>query len=341
MPLTKHFFIWFFALSIIIGPAYNTYLNYDCTQNPDCNTYLSIADRKFEDQSLVRRYRILVPFAAKLISLPIEKAYTTLWPTRETTQGPLRLGFLLVNVLLMSTVGLFIYAYCKTYDISETGSILAMIAVLIGGRWGNLFAAIPITDSLYLLTLCGTLYALKKENNLLLFTCIIIGPLAKESFIFMLPLIFFTAKFSKLKIFACFSISLVVAFGIRYQIDHITNISIDRSMHADLNHINNLYHTVLRIVSIRGLGELGTVLGLFSMVLIVGLMGGKKAVNAWTPHVDQTLWWFTAIIILHALLSTEVARMLYLGSACWAVLLGLIWDKHPWFSKLKTSMGLN
>jgi hypothetical protein len=272
MQLTKHFFIYFFALSIIIGPAYNTYLNYDYTQNPDCNTYLSIADGNFEDQSLVRRYRILVPFAAKIISLPIENTYKKLWPTRESNQGPLRLGFFLINVVLMSTVGLSIYAYCKAYEISETGSILAMTAVLVGGRWGNLFAAIPITDSLYLLTLCGTLYALKKENNLLLFTCIIIGPLAKESFLLMLPLIFFTSKYSKLKLCTWFCISIVIALGIRYQIDHMTSLSIDRSMHADLDHINNVYDSVLRIVSIRGLGELGTVMGLFSMVLIVGLL---------------------------------------------------------------------
>src|SRR6266581_3290601 len=98
MPSPKYLLIYFFCFALLLGPAYNTYLDYNYKSNPDCETYMSIANGDFKDQSLVRRYRIVLPFTAKAVALPFEQVYSKLWPHRESSDGPLRMGFLLVNL---------------------------------------------------------------------------------------------------------------------------------------------------------------------------------------------------------------------------------------------------
>ncbi|MBC7485641.1 MAG: hypothetical protein H7282_02680 [Cytophagaceae bacterium] len=331
----KNILIFFFCFAILVGPAYNTYLDYDYKSNPDCNTYMAIANGNFKDQSLVRRYRIVVPFVAKVISFPIEQVYAKLWPHRANAEWPLRMAFLLVNLSLMALTGLAIFHCCKAYNISDSGSLLAVIAVMVGGRWGNLFAALPLTDSLYFLILCAVIYAIKTNNSLVIACCIIIGPMAKESFIFVAPFIFFLSSLSKIKQVALFALSGLLALGIRYWIDRQAGTSIAASVASDTEHIHNIGVSIIRIASVRGLGELATVLGLFSLLLLAGFAGGKKAITNWTNQTDKIIWWFIPVILVHALLSTEVARMIYLGSAVWAVMLGLIWDWHPLMVKVQ------
>jgi hypothetical protein len=335
MPSRKNLLIYFFCFALLLGPAYNTYLDYNYKSNPDCETYISIANGDFKDQSLVRRYRILLPFTAKAVALPFEQIYAKLWPHRESTDWPLRMGFLLVNLSVMALAGLTIFHCCKAYHISDTGSVLAVVAILVGGRWGNLFAAIPITDSLYLLVLCGIIYALKTNHSLILGTCIIIGPLAKESFIFVAPFIFFLSSLSKIKQAALFALSGLLAFALRYWIDQQAGTSMATSVSADTEHVYNIGSSVLRLASVRGLGELATVLGLFSLLLLVGFTGGKKAISTWTSHTDRIIWWFIPVIVVHVLLSGEAARMIYAGSAVWAIMIGLIWDWHPLMIRVK------
>ena len=336
MRISVNLLIFLFSFGILLGPAYNTYLNYDYKKNPDCETYMSIANGEFKDQSLIRRYRIVVPFAAKVVSMPFETFYTKLWKHRDGEEWPLRMGFFLVNITIMSFVGLMIYHCCKSYAISDTGSLLALIAILVGGRFGNLFAAIPITDSLYLLLLCSVIYALKTSNALVLSLCIIAGPLVKESFIFVAPLIFFLSSMSKIKQLILFTLGGLLVFSIRYWIDEHTGVELGASIASDGKHIYKIGYTIKRLASVRGLGELCTVLGLFSLFIVIGLTKGKEAIRSWTSHLDKIIWWFIPIILIHTFLSGEAARMLYAGSAAWAIIIGLIWDHHPVMTQCKS-----
>ena len=51
---------------------------------------------------------------------------------------------------------------------------------------------------------------------------------------------------------------------------------------------------------------------------------------------DYTLWLLLPIAVVHALLSTEVSRMLYLFSAPLAIYMGLILQFHPISVKIKS-----
>jgi hypothetical protein len=327
--------VWMLACAVLAGSAYNLYRYCGAQNIPDSYTYLSIANGHFKDQSLTRRYRILVPFAAKMVSLPIEKTGVKLFQNR-TEQNvlqleTLKLGFLIVNLVLMATVGLVIYLTGKAYGISEWGSLLGMFAVLCGGRWASLLAGTPLTDSLYFLILALTVLGIKTRSHKLLACCILFGLLAKESFVFVLPVIFFFAAMEKWKQILLAAVSFAFFWAVRYVIDQAAGSAASESLVHDAGHIANMTDSLRHIFSLHGISDLSTVLGLFGLILLAGFTGGKKAISSWFSGMDAFLGWFAVAMLLHALLSGEVGRMLYLGSSVWAIMIGLIWDRHPLF----------
>jgi hypothetical protein len=331
--------IWCFCFAILLGSAYNVFLTFDFKNNPDCKTYISIANGKFENQSLVRRYRILVPFAAKAIALPIEKVYSKLWPNRiSNDDGPIRLGFLLVNLVLMSFVGLLIFYLGKAYQLSNIVSLIITIATLTAGRWPSIITGAPLTDSLYLLMITCTLYAVKTENNKLLIVVAILGLLSKEAYLMLIPYLFIYARYNKFKL----AFFVLIGFGLvwltRHYIDlTASNVSMIESVKTDAAHFENIKDSILRIVNPRGIGELFTVFGFFSFIYLIGLFGGKEKIHLWFKEVDLKILILLLIALAHALLSTEVGRMLYLFAAPFAIIMGLILQKHPFFKFLQNT----
>jgi hypothetical protein len=297
---------------------------------------LSIANGEFSNQNLVRKYRVIVPFLAKGIALPIEKVYHHLWPQRlDNDNGPLRLGFLLVNLCLMSFVGVFIFYLLKAYHIANDIAIIVTLIVLLGGRWGNLFAAIPITDSLYMLLITLTLYSIKVGKFQYLIPCLLFGTMAKEAYLMLIPYLFFVSSFPKFKLLAYTSIGLVVTCCVRYSIDALDpQMDMFKSVHADISHFDNILASVLRVCSVRGIGEMNTLFGVFTFVFLAGCWGGKKAIFTWIRETDNLIWLLLPIALVHAMLSTEVSRMMYLFAAPLAVIMGLIIRHHPLFVKL-------
>ncbi len=330
----KPFIIFSFCFSILLGSSYNMFLNYDYKSNPDCKTYLSIANGNFENQSLVRRYRIIVPFIAKTISLPIEKVYAKLWPNRDKTDfGALRLGFLIVNLILMSLVGLATFYLAKAYNLSNIISLLITVILLTGGRWASIFTGAPLTDSLYLLIITCTLYSVKTNNHKLLIPILILGVLSKESFLLLIPYIFIFSNFNKLKMIFYTLIGIGLMFLVRYYIDSLTtNTTLYASMEEDANHIYNIKESVLRILNFRGIGELFTVFGIFSFIYFIGFIGGLQNIYSWSKKIDLKIWVLLPIAVIHALLSTEIARMIYLFSAPLLIIMGLIIQNHNFFN---------
>src|SRR5437868_3402209 len=103
------FIIFFLALSITIGPGYSMYLHYDFSHSNDTRIYLAVAKGNFKAQTLTRRYRVLVPFAAAAVDYPISKIYKKLWSQRGDDEWPLRLAFYIVNSILCAIAGMFAF----------------------------------------------------------------------------------------------------------------------------------------------------------------------------------------------------------------------------------------
>ncbi|MEI9944362.1 MAG: hypothetical protein WDN26_09070 [Chitinophagaceae bacterium] len=180
--LSNYFFIFFLSFSIIMGSSYNTYLSYERFYNADSETYMNIAKFDFKEQSLIRRYRVIIPALAYFVSQPISKVYYNVFKDkRDKYDWPLLTGFFLINSLLLSLATVLIYRIMKFKEIGELGCIVGLCIFLTGGRWASFIAGHPTTDSLTIVCIAAIVYGLIASQKILLAAGIILGLLSKES----------------------------------------------------------------------------------------------------------------------------------------------------------------
>lgn len=311
--------IFLFFLGIILGPAYNTYVHYDFSHTKiDCEAYLKVADANFEEATITHRYRVIVPFIAKAMSLPISAVYTKLWPHRADSNWPLRIAFYLVNSLILALAMLLLYQWLNSLSLGPKKWIaLLACAAVISGRWYNYMAGLPLTDSLYVLVIVATCIAIQSKNWKWLLLCIFIGPWAKESYLFVAPLLFIFGP-NKWKQIPFWIVSGAFVFGMRYWIDQSIGIEATKSISEYSGHFNDFVYTFKKLASARGLGELFTVLSIFTLVVIGVFM--KKDLRTQIPSY---VIWLLPLFVFHAFLSGEAARMLAFATPLWALCLML------------------
>ena len=302
--------------------------------SPDVQTYMNIANGKFDNQSLVRRYRIVIPFLAKVFSIPIEKVYKKIWKNRVHPDDPLKFSFFLVNLTIMAIVGIVIFHLCCYFCQDYFLSFFSTLIFLLAGRWGSLIAGLPYTDSLYILVISLLWLGLLKNNRTLITLSLILGFVAKESFVLFLPLLALgVSRKNIVLVLTALLLGISLAFGVRWVIDSNTHTQMMQSLEEDVEHIHVIGLSLLRIAQPRGIGELMTPLGVFSILNLIGIISGIKFWQAIIPKLGISFWMFTTIIWIHALLSNEVGRMLYIGGAAWTIFLCMTIKYHPLFSK--------
>ena len=324
------FLVFFF---VIIGSAYTIYLHFDYLTVIDLRSYIKMAQGDF-DVNVTHRYRVIIPFLAKVVSLPISKIYTALWPHRAESLWPLRLGFLLVNSTLLSLTAYFILKTCLAYSASFLSSLLAVINLLVS-RFAIYIAGLPRIDSLYLLIIALVFYGIKTKSYPVLILSILLGPLAKESFIFLIPIIFFYAPIPRKQQIALYLLSALPVLTVHYFIDTHLGLSEKQSISNALAHFENIAYTFRKLASVRGLGEIISVFGFFNLVLIIGLTGGKEQIRRWSGKIDGPLRWWLLAVMVHIFLSGDAGRMAYLAAPTVAVMMALILDLHPKFEGMR------
>ncbi len=332
------FTVLFLCAALLAGPAYDSYLHYDFTHSPDALSYMSMAEGNF-DVVVTHRYRAVVPLLARAASLPVSTIYGTIWPHRDDAKFHLRLGFFLVNLACMSLVGLLLFRTCEAYGLPLAACCVGVVGVLVS-RWSNCLASLPLVDAFHLLCVCLVFLALKIKNGPLLALAILLGPLSKESFVFIAPMTFL---FGNLRVW----VQLVLYAGAGFLVLGI-HLFVDANLPAPdvgsvqnaLNHIHSVPISLKRFASPGGVGEVFTVLGLFNFVWLAALV--KPARVKLLATIDTPLWLLLASCILQALLSTSLARMLFVAAPLWAVLLGkgaqLLLEDAAWMKPAATTM---
>jgi hypothetical protein len=322
--IKSYLLVWLLCLSLLVGSSYNTYLAYERFYNPDTETYMNIARFNFKGQSLIRRYRIIIPAAAALVAKPISLFYNKLFQDkREGADWPLITGFFIVNCLVMATAGLLIYLVCVHYKVSSLATLIGLMAYTVGGRWQSFDAGHPNTDSLCVLVTAMLIYALLKQRSWLLIMAILIGPFSKESFIFFVPMIIWFSKGNlRWKAVA----ALVVSYGIhilfRHWVDAQDITNMQASVHADMEHFDNILISLKKFISVKGWGEMFTMYGLFTFIYVAAFWY-KSICSFMIKHLTFFNISFIIIMLVHAILSSEISRMFYIGSALFI----------PWMAK--------
>lgn len=89
----------------------------------------------------------------------------------------------------MAGAFLMIYELGKSLGMQSRFALLSVLFI-ITCRWTLYVCGLPLVDSLYFFILTATLYAITTQNLRWTYAVMLLGPWAKESFIFIAPLIF-------------------------------------------------------------------------------------------------------------------------------------------------------
>ncbi len=338
VKMTMTGLVFLVSFAILIGSSYNTYLAIERFYNPDSDTYLHIAKGDFKDQSLIRKYRVIVPALAFVISQPISKVYYKIVSDhRDKFDWPLLTGFFLVNSILMSLTAVVLFLIMQHQGISLAGTVIGLLAFLAGGRWAGYETGHPVTDSLTLLSICLIVYGLMKPHIAWLITGIIAGLLSKESTALFFPMILIFSGPQRWRALAAMAFSFLLYFGLKYGIDRLSGSDYNASIHESADTFNSIGFSLSKLFSVKGMADVFSVYGFFSLFFITALFYRSARLALWN-YTDRLFIVFLFTILVHMLLSTELARMWYLGSALFVPYLAKCFDVHPLFKSLNTKI---
>ena len=323
--------VYLLALGLVAGPAYPMYLHYDFSHSRDTLSYLSLARGKVEGVNVTRRYRVLVPAAAAAVAWPLQRVYARVWPQRAGGEWPLRLAFYIVNCLLLAGVGLVLFRTCLLYGASPAAAALAVAAVLTS-RWAVYTAGLPLVDSLYLLVVALAFYGARGGSAAAVVAVLLLGLQAKESALLLVPwlLVYGRRALSWPAQLAWLAVGGAAALAVRYWIDVRLGAASAESVNNALGHFENVAYSLRRLFSVKGLGEIFSIFGFFSLLLLVGLRH-RAARQNWLPAVGAAGGWLVVIVAAHMLLSGDLGRMGYLTAPVFAVAFSLILSRDSLF----------
>ncbi len=323
---------YFFFTGLLFGLAYVPYQHFDLEDprgSNDAQSYMAIARGDQEAVVPTHRYRVLIPWAVRLGASITQKTPS---PEEGDTSGTkLRLIlFLLTNTTIVGLAAVLLFRMVLAY-VPNVGAAALGALVLIANRYTIQLAGLPMVDSLYLLALAAGFYALRTGSRGWLAFAILLGPLAKEQFIFVAPIIFVFSPLSRTATAGLFGLSLVPVVLLRMVVDAGVVGGQDDQVAQVWNHIQKLVILMSNRAGLRGIVEMATVYGPFWLVLAVGCLGGAEARRSWTRVVDAPLWWLLPAVLIQMVLSGNVGRMALFSFPMMAVAVAAIVQRHPTF----------
>ena len=318
-------------MAALANLAYPMYVHFDFSHSPDTRSYLRMAAGRFDSVRVTHRYRVLVPAAATVVAAPIARVYGRLWPQRPAGLWPLRFAFYLINCILLAAAGACWFNAARRTGATPEAAALAMLAVLTS-RWAEYAAGLPLTDSLYLLIFGLGYYAIRRgpDGRWALIIALLLGPLAKESFVFLLPWLFWFGR----KTLAWPKQLLALATGagalliVHRIIDTRLGTPATQTVSNAFEHFENIAYSVHRAASAKGLGELLSIFGFFTLIIPFALWLDKTPTNRTSTPLYATFGWaeigLLAVVVVHMLLSGDLGRMGYLAAPVFCSALALV-----------------
>lgn len=318
---------WALGLGVLLNLAYPMYVHYDFSHSPDTRSYLRLAAGRFDSVNVTRRYRVLVPAAAGALARPVAAGYGKIWPQRPAGEWPRRFAFYLINCLLLSAAGATWWRAARLAGASAGAVGTALLAVL-SSRWAEYAAGLPLTDSLYLLVFGLGYYAGRRGAGAgwAVAVALLVGPLAKESFVFLLPwLLWFGRRALGWRGQAAALAGGLLALGaVHFAVDAAAGTPPTATFTNAFSHIENLPYSLRRAASVKGVGELLSVFGLFTLPVLAALLDGPGGRRVLAPVLGRPEAGLLAVVAVHMLLSGDLGRMGYLAAPVFTAALALV-----------------
>ncbi|MGI4875676.1 MAG: hypothetical protein ACRYFX_31350 [Janthinobacterium lividum] len=323
--MAKWLLPWTLGLGLLFNLAFPMYRHYDFSHSLDTRDYLRLATGRYDSLNVTRRYRVLVPLAARALAQPLGGLRAPTGAARLSDEWPSRLAFYLLNCLLLSAAGALWFRAARLAGAGNGVAAVALAAIL-SSRWAAYAAGLPLTDSLYYLVFALSYYAYRRGVGAgwAVALALLLGPLAKESFVFLLP---WLAWYGRRALgwggqAAALAAGLAALLAVHYFVDKAAGALPAATVTNALSHVGNLVYSLRRGASVKGLGELFSVFGLFTLPVLWALRGpaGRRALAPVLGGPEAT---FLAVVVAHMLLSGDLARMGYLFAPVFTVGLAL------------------
>ncbi len=290
--------------------------DYDLSKAVDQKSYWGMAQLDF-NTSQHRKYRFVIPMLAGGINWIIRNIAQLFNPGALSGDFSLKFSFYLVNGTIAALWCSLIYRYCRAYHISRLAALFGLLAV-VTNRWTAQYVGTPHTDLLFCLAIICMLYGIKTRNDLFLILAALLGPVSKESFIFVAPVMFFS-HWPKWKTFVWLLAGGVIAFASRYIIDSVTQQPMSQSLAADLDVLRYMPSQIARLKIMGYWIELFASLGLWWLLPLA-----EKVLLKNMPFTRAFLKepYMIAFLISSAfwiVLNGEYARMIYALMPVYAV----------------------
>jgi len=320
---------WLLAVAALANLAYPMYVHFDFSHSPDTRSYLRMAAGRFDSVRVTHRYRVLVPAAAAAMAAPLGHVYARVWPQRPAGQWPLRFAFYLVNCALLAAAGASWFNAARQAGASPAAAALAMLAVL-SSRWAEYAAGLPLTDSLYLLVFGLGYYAVRRGRGAgwALVVALLVGPLAKESFLILVPWLCWFGRPALSIRRQAFALAggLLALLAVHHSIDARIGAPANASVSNAVAHFENLSYSFNRAFSAKGFGELLSIFGLFTLLIPVALWLERRqeATVRWSAQLSWAEAALVVVVLAHMLLSGDLGRMGYLAAPAFCAALALV-----------------
>lgn len=126
------------------------------------------------------------------------------------------------------------------------------------------------------------------------------------------------------------ALGLLLLLAAHYWVDKAAGAAPATSITNALAHVENLTYSLRRAFAPKGVAELFSIFGLFWLPVLVAL-GRPDGRRALAPVLGQAEVGLLALVAVHALLSSDLARMGYLltpaFTAALALSLGWVWAR--------------
>lgn len=309
--------IFIFSFIVLWNLAFHILIYFPLHQSPDILDYLAMAQLDF-DRSPIRCYRVIIPLLAYLLNASAGWLFDLIHPWTFEGDFSLCLSYLLINTTILSFAMVIIARMCRLH-VSDYWLLYIVITAAMSSRWSAEIAGLPLVDSLYFACLCCALFGLQYSKWNYLIAAIWIGPWAKEAFIFMVPVILlFCSPFRK-RMMVHLILSGVVVFSFRFLFDSWYGRDWFMSISRDLETFSSIGISFRRLLSLHGLYDVFSVIGFwFLLPILIMIWNKKKLLESYSSHA-RLYGAFLIIVIFQALLSTDLARMLYLAMPIIAV----------------------
>lgn len=312
LKIVKISLIFFLILGFNYGVSFQQFLHYDWTDTrglSDSSSYLDMANGEYDVPS-GHRYRIIIPFLASFVRNSIQ----SLVPPEQLYWfgGVDTLSFYIVNCLVTSLTGLFLYFFLVQLKFDSKLSLLGVF-IFLGSRITIITTAAPIVDSLYHLAIIIIVYFCITQQTIALALTIPFLILTKETIIPYLFLPLFLKTINRKLIGASLSVSFAILFWVRKKITallpNVVEVN-DPIFDVVIKHLGAGPENIIKtFFSIEGWHGLFSTFSIFWLIAAFGLWLELKKANTFY-QIPPFLFLIVPIAALLTILSSNTGRML-------------------------------